>query len=58
MPSRRAVLTEALVCLPPQLCSFHVDSVNIMVLHVAASESLWHVQVSRSQVLLGCDGRR
>ncbi|KAM6464675.1 bridge-like lipid transfer protein family member 2 isoform 2-T2 [Liasis olivaceus] len=50
-------LGPSLLQLLSQLCSFHVDSVNIMVLHVAASESLWHVQVSRSQVLLGCDGR-
>ncbi|XP_042298610.1 protein KIAA0100 homolog [Sceloporus undulatus] len=40
-----------------QLCSFHVDSVNVMVLHVAASESLWHVQVSRARILLDWDGR-
>uniref|UniRef100_A0A670Z656 Bridge-like lipid transfer protein family member 2 n=1 Tax=Pseudonaja textilis TaxID=8673 RepID=A0A670Z656_PSETE len=50
-------LGPSLLQLVSQLCSFHVDSVNVMVLHVAASESLWHVQVSRSQVLLGCDGR-
>ncbi|XP_058019903.1 bridge-like lipid transfer protein family member 2 [Ahaetulla prasina] len=50
-------LGPSLLQLLSQLCSFHVDSVNVMVLHVAASESLWHVQVSRSQVLLGCDGR-
>ncbi|XP_063151468.1 bridge-like lipid transfer protein family member 2 [Candoia aspera] len=50
-------LGPSLLQLLSQLCSFHVDSVNVMVLHVAASESLWHVQVSRSQVLLGCDSR-
>nr|XP_060612641.1 bridge-like lipid transfer protein family member 2 [Anolis sagrei ordinatus] len=40
-----------------QLCSVHVDSVNVMVLHVAASESLWHVQVARARLLLDWDGR-
>ncbi|KAM3856347.1 bridge-like lipid transfer protein family member 2 isoform 1-T1 [Vipera latastei] len=56
-PAEALSLGPSLLQLLSQLCSFHVDSVNVMVLHVAASESLWHVQVSRSQLLLGCDGR-
>ncbi|XP_070591591.1 bridge-like lipid transfer protein family member 2 [Erythrolamprus reginae] len=56
-PEEALSLGPSLLQLLSQLCSFHVESVNVMVLHVAASESLWHVQVSRSQVLLGCDGR-
>ncbi|XP_019400878.1 PREDICTED: protein KIAA0100 homolog [Crocodylus porosus] len=40
-----------------QLVSVHVDSVNIMVLHVATSESLWHIQVTRTRLLLDSDGR-
>ncbi|XP_067422043.1 bridge-like lipid transfer protein family member 2 isoform X2 [Emydura macquarii macquarii] len=38
-----------------QLFSVHVESVNIMVLHVAASESLWHIQVTRTRLLLNSD---
>ncbi|XP_061460928.1 bridge-like lipid transfer protein family member 2 [Rhineura floridana] len=51
-------LGPSLLRLLSQLCSVHVDSVNIMVLHVAASESLWHVQVTRARILLDGDGRR
>ncbi|XP_036622430.1 protein KIAA0100 homolog isoform X2 [Trichosurus vulpecula] len=41
-----------------QLFSIHVDSINIMVLKVATSESLWHIQISRSRFLLDSDGKR
>nr|XP_034956537.1 protein KIAA0100-like [Zootoca vivipara] len=51
-------LGPSLLRLLSQLCSVHVEAVNIMVLHAAASESLWHVQVTRTQVLLDGDGRR
>lgn len=50
-------LGPSLLLVLSQLCSVHVDSVNVMVLHVAASESLWHVQVTRTRLLLDCDGR-
>ncbi|XP_075760621.1 bridge-like lipid transfer protein family member 2 [Pelodiscus sinensis] len=41
-----------------QIFSVHVESVNIMVLHVAASESLWHTQVTRTRLLVASDGKR
>ncbi|XP_072495879.1 bridge-like lipid transfer protein family member 2 isoform X2 [Notamacropus eugenii] len=41
-----------------QLFSIHVDSINIMVLKVATSESLWHIQISRTRILLDSDGKR
>lgn len=41
-----------------QLFSIHVDAINIMVLKVATSESLWHIQISRSRFLLDSDGKR
>ncbi|XP_053222317.1 bridge-like lipid transfer protein family member 2 isoform X1 [Podarcis raffonei] len=51
-------LGPSLLRLLSQLCSVHVEAVNVMVLHAAASESLWHVQVTRTQILLDGDGRR
>ncbi|XP_063002776.1 bridge-like lipid transfer protein family member 2 [Elgaria multicarinata webbii] len=56
-PGQALSLGPSLLRLLSQLCSVHVESVNVMVLHVAASESLWHVQVSRSRILLDCNGR-
>lgn len=41
-----------------QLFSIHVDAINIMVLKVDTSESLWHIQISRSRFLLDSDGKR
>lgn len=41
-----------------QLFSIHMDSINIMVLHVATSESLWHIQASKTRLLLNGDGKR
>ncbi|XP_057569958.1 bridge-like lipid transfer protein family member 2 isoform X4 [Hippopotamus amphibius kiboko] len=41
-----------------QLFSIHVDSINIMVLKVATSESLWHIQIRDSSFLLDSDGKR
>ncbi|XP_068387800.1 bridge-like lipid transfer protein family member 2 isoform X3 [Eschrichtius robustus] len=41
-----------------QLFSIHVDSINIMVLKVATSESLWHIQIRYSSFLLDSDGKR
>lgn len=42
----------------PQLFSIHMDSINIMVLHVATSESLWHIQASQTRLLLNGNGKR
>ncbi|XP_078536235.1 bridge-like lipid transfer protein family member 2 [Lissotriton helveticus] len=41
-----------------QLLSVHVESINVMVLNVAASESLWHLTISKTHVLLDSDGKR
>ncbi|XP_074869814.1 bridge-like lipid transfer protein family member 2 isoform X2 [Carettochelys insculpta] len=41
-----------------QIFSVHVESINVMVLHVAASESLWHIQVTRTRLLVESDGKR
>uniref|UniRef100_G1QQQ2 Bridge-like lipid transfer protein family member 2 n=1 Tax=Nomascus leucogenys TaxID=61853 RepID=G1QQQ2_NOMLE len=41
-----------------QLFSVHVDAINIMVLKVDTSESLWHIQISRSRFLVDSDGKR
>uniref|UniRef100_A0A8C0GPD0 Bridge-like lipid transfer protein family member 2 n=1 Tax=Chelonoidis abingdonii TaxID=106734 RepID=A0A8C0GPD0_CHEAB len=53
--SRQKFLTVA-PC--SQLFSVHVESINIMVLHEATSESLWHIQVTRMRLLLDNDGKR
>ncbi|XP_068945900.1 bridge-like lipid transfer protein family member 2 isoform X2 [Petaurus breviceps papuanus] len=50
--------SPSLLRLACQLFSIHVDSINIMVLKVATSESLWHIQISRSRFLLDSDGKR
>ncbi|XP_066552297.1 bridge-like lipid transfer protein family member 2 isoform X2 [Amia ocellicauda] len=41
-----------------QLFSLHVDSVNVMVLHLALPESLWHMTVTTIALLLDHDGKR
>ncbi|XP_073472876.1 bridge-like lipid transfer protein family member 2 isoform X2 [Aquarana catesbeiana] len=41
-----------------QLLSIHLDSLNIMVLNVAESESLWHVTFSKINVILDSDGKK
>uniref|UniRef100_A0ABM5ENS6 Bridge-like lipid transfer protein family member 2 n=1 Tax=Pogona vitticeps TaxID=103695 RepID=A0ABM5ENS6_9SAUR len=56
-PEKALSLGSSLLRLLSQLCSLHVDSVNVMVLHAAASDSLWHVQVSRGRILLDGNGR-
>lgn len=38
--------------LPFQLLSFHISSVNVMVLNIAHSESLWHMTVTGITLLL------
>ncbi|GAB1296519.1 Protein KIAA0100 [Apodemus speciosus] len=50
-------LSPALLKVFCQLFSIHVDAINIMVLKVATSESLWHIQISRSRFLLDSDGK-
>ncbi|XP_043857335.1 protein KIAA0100 homolog isoform X2 [Dromiciops gliroides] len=55
---RELPLSPSLLRIICQLFSIHVDSINIMVLKVATSESLWHIQISRSRFLLDSDGKR
>ncbi|XP_027718336.1 protein KIAA0100 homolog [Vombatus ursinus] len=55
---REMPLSPSLLRIACQLFSIHVDSINIMVLKVATSESLWHIQISRSRFLLDSDGKR
>ncbi|CAJ0958205.1 unnamed protein product [Ranitomeya imitator] len=40
------------------LLSVHLDSVNIMVLNVAVSESLWHMTLTKTAIVLDSDGKR
>ncbi|KAJ7309074.1 hypothetical protein JRQ81_008371 [Phrynocephalus forsythii] len=56
-PGKAISFGPSLLRLLSQLCSVHVDSVNVMVLHAAHSDSLWHLQVSRAQILLDTNGR-
>ncbi|XP_066419511.1 bridge-like lipid transfer protein family member 2 [Molothrus aeneus] len=50
-------LKPSLLRLLSQLFSIHMDSINIMVLHVATSESLWHIQASQTRLLLNGNGK-
>ncbi|KAH0511375.1 hypothetical protein LTLLF_147890 [Microtus ochrogaster] len=50
-------LSPSLLKIFCQLFSIHVDAINIMVLKVATSESLWHIQISKSRFLLDSDGK-
>lgn len=50
--------TSLTVAPSPQLFSIHMDSINVMVLHVATSESLWHIQASKTRLLLNGNGKR
>ncbi|KAM4700309.1 bridge-like lipid transfer protein family member 2 isoform 2-T2 [Discoglossus pictus] len=54
----RADLNPSWLRILSQLLSIHVDSINIMVLNVAESESLWHMTVSKTSFLLDSDGKR
>ncbi|XP_009584952.1 PREDICTED: LOW QUALITY PROTEIN: UPF0378 protein KIAA0100-like, partial [Fulmarus glacialis] len=50
-------LKPSLLRLLSQLFSIHMDSINIIVLHMATSESLWHIQASKTRLLLNGDGK-
>uniref|UniRef100_A0A674CK67 Bridge-like lipid transfer protein family member 2 n=1 Tax=Salmo trutta TaxID=8032 RepID=A0A674CK67_SALTR len=41
-----------------QLLSFHIDSINVMVLNLALSESLWYMTTSSIDLLLDHQGKR
>ncbi|XP_023595401.1 bridge-like lipid transfer protein family member 2 isoform X2 [Trichechus manatus latirostris] len=51
-------LSPSLLKIFCQLFSIHIETINIMVLKVATSESLWHIQISGSSLLLDSDGKR
>ncbi|KAM4795657.1 bridge-like lipid transfer protein family member 2 [Rhinophrynus dorsalis] len=54
----RSFLNPSLLKIFSQILSVHLDSINIMVLNVAESESLWHMTVSKTSFLLESDGKR
>ncbi|XP_075052913.1 bridge-like lipid transfer protein family member 2 [Mixophyes fleayi] len=54
----KTAFSPSIVKVLSQLLSVHLDSVNIMVLNVAESESLWHVTFSKTSILLDSDGKR
>ncbi|CAH2220004.1 Hypothetical predicted protein [Pelobates cultripes] len=56
--NKKTFLSPSLRKIFSQLLSVHLDSVNIMVLNVADSESLWHMTVSRTNFILDSDGNR
>ncbi|XP_030077940.1 bridge-like lipid transfer protein family member 2 isoform X1 [Microcaecilia unicolor] len=51
-------ISHSMLRIISQFFSIHIDSIDIMVPHIAASESLWHMTVSRTQFLLYCNGDR
>ncbi|KAE8622197.1 hypothetical protein XENTR_v10005139 [Xenopus tropicalis] len=54
----RPVISPSLLKILSQLLSVHLDSINIMVLNVAESESLWHMTISKMCFLVESDGKR
>uniref|UniRef100_A0A8C5MXP2 Bridge-like lipid transfer protein family member 2 n=1 Tax=Leptobrachium leishanense TaxID=445787 RepID=A0A8C5MXP2_9ANUR len=55
---KKTFLNPSVLKILSQLLSVHLDSINIMVLNVADSESLWHMTISRSNFILESDGSR
>lgn len=41
-----------------QLLSFHISSINVMVLNLALSESLWHMTITGITLLLDHQSKR
>uniref|UniRef100_A0A672K1T5 Bridge-like lipid transfer protein family member 2 n=1 Tax=Sinocyclocheilus grahami TaxID=75366 RepID=A0A672K1T5_SINGR len=50
--SASVCVTPHIVVSAPQLLSFHIDSINVMVLNLALPESLWHMTSSAITLLL------
>uniref|UniRef100_A0A8C1AMW0 Si:ch211-259g3.4 n=2 Tax=Cyprinus carpio TaxID=7962 RepID=A0A8C1AMW0_CYPCA len=50
--SKRPPLSPSTLHLLSQLLSFHIDSINVMVLNLALPESLWHMTSSAITLLL------
>lgn len=51
--SGKLSVNPSLLHLISQLLSFHISSINVMVLNLALSESLWHMTISGITLLLG-----
>uniref|UniRef100_A0A672K320 Bridge-like lipid transfer protein family member 2 n=1 Tax=Sinocyclocheilus grahami TaxID=75366 RepID=A0A672K320_SINGR len=49
--SASVCVTPHIVVSAPQLLSFHIDSINVMVLNLALPESLWHMTSSQDTCL-------
>ncbi|CAB1347938.1 unnamed protein product [Coregonus sp. 'balchen'] len=56
--SGKVPLSPAALRFLSQLLSFHIDSINVMVLNLALSESLWHMTTSSIDLLLDHQGKR
>ncbi|XP_013879542.1 protein KIAA0100 isoform X2 [Austrofundulus limnaeus] len=56
--SRKISVNPKMLRFLSQLLSFHVSSVNVMVLNLALSESLWHMTVTGITVLLDHQSKR
>ncbi|KAM8976471.1 bridge-like lipid transfer protein family member 2 [Pelodytes ibericus] len=54
----KTVFNPSLLKVLSQLFSIRLDPINIMVLNVADSESLWHMTVSKTKFILNSDGKR
>ncbi|XP_018603767.1 protein KIAA0100-like isoform X1 [Scleropages formosus] len=50
--------SPAVRCFLSQLVSFHIDSINVMVLNLFLPESLWHMTTSGLMLLLDCHSNR
>ncbi|XP_065816856.1 bridge-like lipid transfer protein family member 2 isoform X1 [Labrus bergylta] len=56
-PGKISVSSTTLRCLS-QMLSFHISSINVMVLNIALSESLWHMTISGITLLLDHQSKR
>ncbi|XP_038817688.1 protein KIAA0100-like [Salvelinus namaycush] len=56
--SGKVPLSHATLRFISQLLSFHIDSINVMVLNLALSESLWYMTTSSIDLLLNHQGKR
>ncbi|XP_072286286.1 bridge-like lipid transfer protein family member 2 isoform X2 [Pyxicephalus adspersus] len=54
----RTAISPSMLKVLSQLLSIHLDSVNVMVLNVAESESLLHVTFSKINLILDSDGKK
>ncbi|KAM6960533.1 bridge-like lipid transfer protein family member 2 [Aplochiton taeniatus] len=51
-------LSPSTLCFLCQLLSFHIDSINVMVLNLALSESLWHMTTTEIALLLDYQSKK